>query len=94
MRWPTGVFGHAWLWQELHASPGYPWWREAYVCAVEPATTIPARGMDAARRTGSGPLTLAGGGTRAVTLEAVLFRASGRVRGIGPRGLVETEKGA
>jgi Domain of unknown function (DUF4432) len=94
MRWPTEVFGHAWLWQELHSSPGYPWWREAYVCAVEPATTIPAQGMDAARRTGSGPLSLAGGETRELTLEAVLFRASGRVRAIGQRGVVETEKGS
>jgi hypothetical protein len=94
MRWPTEVFGHAWLWQELRSSPGYPWWREAYVCAVEPATTIPARGMDVARSTGSGPLALAGGETRAVTLQAVLFHATGRVRGIGPGGLVETEKGA
>jgi hypothetical protein len=100
MRWPTEVFGHAWLWQELNSSPGYPWWREAYVCAVEPATTIPGQGMDAARRKGPGPLSLAGGETRDVTLEAVLFRipgqAAARVRRIGPRGVVETDatKGA
>ncbi|HEX2130983.1 MAG TPA: aldose 1-epimerase [Actinophytocola sp.] len=91
MRWPTDVFGHAWLWQELNASPGYPWWREAYVCAVEPATTIPGQGVDAARRKGSDLLRLAGGETRDVVLEAVLFRTTGRVRGIGPGGVVETD---
>lgn len=92
MRWPVEVFGHAWFWQELHSSAGYPWWREAYVCAVEPASTIPGQGVDAARRKGSGPLRLAGGERRDVTVEAVLFPAAGRVRRIGPGGLVETEE--
>jgi hypothetical protein len=91
MRWPAEVFGHAWFWQELHAGPGYPWWREAYVCAIEPAATFPGQGIEAARRKGSGPLRLAGGECREVTLEAVLFPATADVRRIGPRGLVETE---
>ncbi|MPZ82704.1 MAG: DUF4432 family protein [Actinophytocola sp.] len=91
LRWPVEVFGHAWFWQELNSSAGYPWWREAYVCAVEPASTIPGQGVDAARRKGSGLVRLAGGERRDVTLEAVMFPAAGRVRRIGPHGLVETE---
>jgi hypothetical protein len=91
MRWPTEVFGHAWFWQELSSSPGYPWWREAYVCAVEPASTIPGQGVDAARGKGSGLLRLAGGQRRDVRVEAVLFPATGKVCRIGPGGLVETE---
>lgn len=93
MRWPTEVFGHAWLWQELNATPGYPWWREAYVCAVEPATTFPGQGVATARSAGASLLRLAGGETRDVVLEAVLFRTTGAgVRGIGPRGQVETDQ--
>ncbi|GAB3434588.1 aldose 1-epimerase [Actinophytocola sediminis] len=92
MRWPTEVFGHAWLWQELRATPGYPWWREAYVCAIEPATTFPGQGVAAARDKGASLLRLGGEETRNVVLEAVLFRTDARVRRIGPRGLVETDQ--
>lgn len=91
IRWPTETFGHAWLWQELNASPGYPWWREAYVCAIEPASTIPGHGVETARRKGSSLCRVDGGETRSVTLEAVLFPTTGTVTGIGPGGRVETE---
>lgn len=91
MRWDTGVFGHAWFWQELNSSAGYPWWREAYVCAIEPASVIPGQGVDAARRKGSSLLRLAGGERKDVTIEAVLFPVTGGVTRIGPGGQVETE---
>lgn len=39
--WDSGVFPHAWFWQECHASEGFPWHRAAYVIAVEPANVIP-----------------------------------------------------
>jgi hypothetical protein len=41
MDWDTSVFPHAWFWQECNASDGYPWHRQAYVVAVEPANVIP-----------------------------------------------------
>lgn len=31
VRWPAEIFPHAWFWQEMHASPGFPWYRRAYV---------------------------------------------------------------
>jgi len=89
LRWPLEVFPSAWFWQEMHASPGYPWWREAYVCAIEPATTIPGQGVTAARAKGSSLLRLSGGETRSVVIEAVLFHHPGPVRRIGPHGVVE-----
>ena len=91
MRWPVEVFGHAWFWQELRSTPGYPWWREAYVCAVEPASVIPGQGVEAARRKGSSLFRLAGGERRDVTIEAVLFPVTGKVLGIGEGGQVKTE---
>lgn len=89
MRWPLEVFPHAWFWQEMHGSPGYPWWREAYVCAIEPASTIPGQGIAAARAKDANLVRLRGGETRSVKVEAVLFPASGAVRRIGPHGQVE-----
>ncbi len=39
--WDTAIFPHAWFWQECHASPGHPWFTDAYVIAIEPANVIP-----------------------------------------------------
>ena len=86
LRWDAEVFEHAWFWQEMHASAGHPWWREAYVCAIEPATTIPGQGIETARAKGGRPLRLAGGETRTAQIEAVLFEPRGPVSGIGPGG--------
>ena len=73
VRWPAATFPYAWLWQEMHSSPGYPWWRQAYVCAIEPASSIPAQGLDAVRRKGGPLVHLSGGETRSAVIEAVLF---------------------
>jgi hypothetical protein len=47
LTWPVELFPHVWLWQELHASPGFPWFRRAYAMAVEPHTTVPEGGAPA-----------------------------------------------
>ncbi len=60
MEWDPTVFPHAWFWQECHGSPGFPWFRRAYVVAVEPANVLPGEGTVGALRRGSGPV-LAGG---------------------------------
>jgi galactose mutarotase-like enzyme len=39
--WDAAVLPHAWLWQECHASDGFPWHRRAYVVAIEPANVLP-----------------------------------------------------
>jgi hypothetical protein len=72
LRWPTEIFPSAWLWQELRSTPGFPWWQEAYVCAVEPASTIPGQGIAAARAKGSRLITLDGHSSRTVDIEATL----------------------
>ena len=77
LRWPLDVFPHAWFWQEVHSTPGHPWWREAYVAAVEPATTIPAQGLALARSKGGRPLRLAGGESRTAVIEGELFTPGG-----------------
>ncbi len=83
------MFAQAWFWQEVHATAGYPWWRQVYVCAVEPATTIPGQGVDGAIRKDGKLLHLESLESQEVTLEGVMFRGSGPVARIGPGGTVE-----
>lgn len=72
IRWPLDLFPTAWFWQELHDSPGYPWYRRAYTTAVEPNTTAPAQGIVNARAKGGVPLLLQPNASRSATLEAAL----------------------
>jgi hypothetical protein len=88
LRWPLEMFDKAWLWQEVHSSSGWPWFRRAYTVAVEPASTIPSQGMAVARAKGERGVFLAPGSSRQVLLEAVLFDGGGEVADIGPGGTV------
>lgn len=45
VEWDPAAFGHAWFWQECQATPGFPWFRRAYVVAVEPANVLPGLGL-------------------------------------------------
>jgi hypothetical protein len=73
IRWPLDLFPTAWFWQELHESPGYPWYRRAYTTALEPNTTAPAQGIANARAKGGALLLLAPNTPRTATLEASLL---------------------
>lgn len=68
LEWDTSVYPSAWLWQELNDTPGHPWWKLAYVCAIEPGTTYPGQGLEVAKAKGGTPLLLAGGEQRTVTI--------------------------
>jgi hypothetical protein len=89
LRWPLDVFPHAWFWQEMAATPDWPWYRRAYVAAIEPASTIPGQGMSTARVKGHAGVRFAGGQTRQVAIEAVLFEADSAVTGIAEGGRVQ-----
>jgi galactose mutarotase-like enzyme len=76
VRWPLDLFPHVWLWQEFRASSGFPWFRRAYLMAVEPHSTVPEGGVPA--------ITFEGGETIEATVTATLVdlgagRAVGRV---------------
>jgi hypothetical protein len=48
MRWSGDAWPYAWLWQEVHATAGHPWFGRAHVVAIEPAGTpvrVPAGGV-------------------------------------------------
>ena len=91
LRWPLEVFDKAWLWQQVHAGPGWPWFGRAYVVAVEPASTVPGQGMANARTKGASGVRLDGLASREVVLEAVLFESASPVSGIAEGGVVSFE---
>lgn len=75
LEWDTSVYPSAWLWQELHHTPGHPWWQMAYVTAIEPGTTYPGQGLAVAKQKGGVPLRLAGGEERTVVVGLSTERA-------------------
>ncbi|MFB6782378.1 aldose 1-epimerase [Streptomyces sp. NPDC056352] len=60
VEWDASVLPHAWLWQECHASSGFPWYRRAYVVAIEPANVLPGDPSPACPTRGQAPLLPAG----------------------------------
>ena len=88
VRWPLEVFDKAWLWEEIHSGAAWPWFRRAYVVAVEPASTVPGQGMVNARAKGWGGAHIKGSSSREVVIEAVLFEGTGAVSGIEAGGVV------
>lgn len=44
LAWDLEIFPYTWFWQEIHASEGFPWFRQAYVIAIEPSSLIPGTG--------------------------------------------------
>jgi hypothetical protein len=53
VRWDVTVLPHLWLWQELGATRGHPWWGRAYVVGLEPFAGYPTDGLAAAAANGS-----------------------------------------
>jgi galactose mutarotase-like enzyme len=41
LAWPLEVFPYLWFWQVYGKAPGYPWWDQVYVLALEPFSGIP-----------------------------------------------------
>src|SRR5581483_1912853 len=58
--WQVEIFPYVWLWQELRGSFGYPWYGRCYVMGVEPFTSIPGSGLNAAIEYGTAPTLAAG----------------------------------
>ncbi len=86
--WPTAVFPYAWFWQEMHASPGFPWYGEVYVMAIEPFTSMPGHGLSKVIEKTGTQLTIAAGQSIEVEFVAVLYHAQKGITGIYPDGSV------
>ena len=90
MVWPLATFPHAWFWQEMHASPGFPWYKGVYVMAIEPGTSYPGQGLvNVMEKTGT-HRTLQPGESAEAELRAVFYESTNGISGIDPSGRVTT----
>lgn len=87
LRWDARVFPHAWYWQELNASSGFPWYRRAYVAAVEPANQLPGVGSIGSYRRGPAA-TLAPYADISTEIVLVVFSPTGKVADVTASGTV------
>ena len=46
MNWDLSVMPYLWLWMNFNGEAGYPWYKRAYLMAVEPWTSIIYDGTD------------------------------------------------
>ncbi|HET8522829.1 MAG TPA: DUF4432 family protein [Thermomicrobiales bacterium] len=94
MVWPVSAFPHAWFWQEMHASPGFPWYKGVYVMAIEPSTSYPGQGLvNAIEKTGT-HRTLAPGASAEAELRAVFYEAPHGITAIDRDGNVMRRGGS
>jgi hypothetical protein len=81
MRWNADVMPYAWLWQELHGTAGYPWYRRAYVTAIEPSSTTAGGPKQAA-------LALAGGSAIEASIRLAFCHGRSPIRSVDDEGVV------
>jgi hypothetical protein len=48
LAWDASVFRYAWIWQALGGGIGYPWYGRTYAMGIEPWTSYPCAGLQAA----------------------------------------------
>ena len=86
--WDESVFPFAWFWQELNASPGFPFYNCSYVMAIEPASSIPGQGLTTVIEKTGTHLTLQPGEAKEIEMKAVFYQSDGGVRKIDADGTV------
>lgn len=92
--WPVAAFPFAWFWQEMHASPGYPWYKGVYVMAIEPSTSIPGQGLATVMEKTGFHRTLDAGDSAESELRAVFYDSETGISGIDGVGVVTTAPAA
>jgi hypothetical protein len=88
--WPIAAFPHAWFWQELNASSGYPWYRGVYTMAIEPGTSYPGQGLVSVIEQTGLHRTLQPGESAEAALRAVFYESNLGVAAIDGEGRVTT----
>jgi hypothetical protein len=87
--WPADVLPYAWMWQEMNATSGFPWYRGCYVMAIEPNTSLPGQGLKAVIEKTGTQRVLAPGSSAELELRAVFYEGTDGVHAIDPDGQVE-----
>lgn len=88
MAWPKEMFPYAWFWQELNGSPGFPFYKNCYVMAIEPASSIPGGGLVNVMEKTNTHHTLQPGESAETTLQVVFYESQKGVEHITPEGVV------
>jgi hypothetical protein len=89
--WPAEVLPYAWMWQEMYATSGFPWYRGCYVMAIEPNTSMPGQGLKAVMDKTGTQRVLAPGAAAELELRAVLYESTEGVHVIDPTGQVDVK---
>lgn len=87
--WPKADFPYAWFWQEMNASPGFPFYQNCYVMAIEPASSIPGQGLAAVMEKTGLHRELDPGESAETTLRAVFYESTTGVAALSPDGQVQ-----
>ncbi len=75
--WDATVLPYLWIWQELGATTGYPWFGDAYTVGLEPFSSYPTNGLAEAVANDSA-LRIAPGATLALDWSATVTRGEDR----------------
>jgi hypothetical protein len=89
LTWPAADLPYAWLWQEMHATSAYPWFKGCYVMAIEPNTSVPGQGLGAVMAKTQTHRTLQPSASAHLAMRAVFFEAAAGVRRLDVAGGVE-----
>jgi hypothetical protein len=84
---PEDVFKYIWYWQEFGGGFGYPWFGRNYNVGIEPFTSYPNTGLEAAIKNGTA-LMFKPGQSVTASMKAVVFQAAGEIAALSPDGTV------
>ncbi|MFB6551113.1 DUF4432 family protein [Streptomyces sp. NPDC056405] len=88
LAWEGSALPHAWLWFEGRSTTALPWFGTEYVVAVEPASTIPATGVEKVSRDGGDLITLTGLSRISTTVDLAVHHDPRPVAGLRPDGTI------
>ncbi|HVO41150.1 MAG TPA: aldose 1-epimerase [Aggregatilineales bacterium] len=91
LAWNAEVFRYVWLWQALGGGLGYPWFGRTYNLGLEPWSSFPCAGLNAAVERGTA-LQIAAGQSIDTWLTATAFVGDRDVCHIGRDGAVTNEE--
>ncbi len=87
--YPTEPFKFLWYWQSLGGGYGYPWYGRTYNVGLEPFTSFPNQGLEAAMENGTA-LVMQPGEKVSAWLRVVAFTGATGVESISPDGSLTT----
>ncbi len=82
LSWDADLFPVAWLWEELGAGQGQPWFGRGRVIGIEPCTSWPGHGLATIAETTGTQLRLGPGERRDTILHLHVFTGLSEVTGV------------